>query len=151
MSELQHPDLAARLRNAFAQPAIEVPAEVEEAVLAVIAERAGQIRERRARRWWPAVELFPRYAWATAAVAVVALAILMWSLNVRPKQQVSAQPYDIDGDGQVDIVDAYQMARRIASGKRPPSNWDFNRDGVVDERDVSLIAQQSVAVSNEET
>ena len=49
-------------------------------------------------------------------------------------------PRDVNGDGVVDILDAFAVARavegsdeerRVRAGGRVPMRWDFNGDGVV--------------------
>lgn len=56
---------------------------------------------------------------------------------------------DLDGDGRVDIVDAYLMARRLGRGQGAPKGWDQNRDGRVDRRDVEAVALSAVALNKE--
>ncbi len=43
-----------------------------------------------------------------------------------------------------DIVNAYQLARRLDRKQTPEAQWDVNHDGVVDQRDVVLVAQAAV-------
>ncbi len=52
---------------------------------------------------------------------------------------------DVNGDGKVDILDAYLVARAIATHASLNPAWDVNRDGVVDQKDVDWIANTSVA------
>jgi hypothetical protein len=58
---------------------------------------------------------------------------------------VAAGPDDLNGDGRVDIVDAYLMARSIERG-RTERAWDKNRDGKVDRGDVDRIAFAAVSL-----
>jgi len=59
---------------------------------------------------------------------------------------------DVDGNGRVDILDAFQLARRIETrGPADPTRsgaadtqWDLNGDGRVDKDDVSLVASAAV-------
>jgi Dockerin type I domain len=152
MNSHQQPDLTevealltARLRDVFAQPPVEIPKEVDEAIVTMITERAGEIHNQRVRRWrLPIVEWQPRYGWAMgAATAILVVALAIWWVN-RPAPALRC---DIDDNGTVDIVDAYLMARRVQTGAGLPTAWDFNHDGRVDVRDVNLVARRSVAIS----
>jgi len=51
---------------------------------------------------------------------------------------------DLNRDGQVDILDSFALARELKSGKSLPAIFDVNGDGVVDERDMALIAAHAV-------
>jgi hypothetical protein len=51
---------------------------------------------------------------------------------------------DINHDGQVDILDAFALARQIEAGSPTAANLDLNRDGVVNRRDVELVAARAV-------
>ena len=52
---------------------------------------------------------------------------------------------DIDGDGVVDILDAFAMARHVKNGD-PDLTWDRNGDGVVDQEDVDHLARSTVTL-----
>jgi len=45
---------------------------------------------------------------------------------------------------QVDIFDAFSLARQLERGQKLDPRWDFNGDGVVDRRDVEAMARQAV-------
>jgi hypothetical protein len=51
---------------------------------------------------------------------------------------------DVNQDGRVDILDAYQLAQRVDSGAALPARFDFNRDGTVNRRDAELVAVRAV-------
>ena len=56
---------------------------------------------------------------------------------------------DVNGDGRVDILDAFQLARQMeANGpallKDDLRPFDRNGDGIIDETDVRLIATEAV-------
>lgn len=51
---------------------------------------------------------------------------------------------DINHDGQVNILDAFQLARELQSGQKLASGLDLNGDGAVNRRDVEIIAIQAV-------
>src|SRR5690606_29518660 len=61
-----------------------------------------------------------------------------------------AQPWDIDGSGRVNMVDAFVLARAIAAeeargdGSTPSALWDVTGDGVVDSGDVDAVAMRAV-------
>jgi hypothetical protein len=51
---------------------------------------------------------------------------------------------DLNHDGRVDILDAFQLAREAQSGTKADQGRDLNGDGVVDQRDAEFIAAQAV-------
>jgi hypothetical protein len=53
---------------------------------------------------------------------------------------------DVDGNGQIDIRDAFAVARAIQSGQPSMPEWDRNGDGIVDGADVDLIALTAVTL-----
>ena len=53
---------------------------------------------------------------------------------------------DIDGNGSINIIDAYIMNRRLMSGVAMPKNLDLNKDGNIDLEDVNTIAKTSVSL-----
>lgn len=57
----------------------------------------------------------------------------------------AATPADIDGNGRVDILDAYVMARGLANASTDlDPAWDINADGTIDQRDIDAVAQSAV-------
>jgi len=54
-------------------------------------------------------------------------------------------PADVNGDGRVDVIDAYVLARSLEGG-RPAAQWDQNHDGRVDRTDVDRIAFAAVSL-----
>ena len=52
---------------------------------------------------------------------------------------------DLDGNGRVDILDAFAVAREIRSG-RNQSEFDINGDGRLTQADVNEIAQRAVTL-----
>ena len=54
---------------------------------------------------------------------------------------------DIDGSGTIDILDAYELARSLRTGRPGLKHWDFNSDGRVDHADVDVIARRAVAIT----
>ena len=51
---------------------------------------------------------------------------------------------DVDQDGQVDILDAFALARSVKSGSSQANRWDQNGDGSTDQTDINLIAMNAV-------
>jgi hypothetical protein len=102
---------------------------VDRAVLAMAAAKASQIR----RAWWrDRVGRFSRYAAAAAAVLVLLFGLM--------RQRV------VEPDRPVDIVDAYLLARTLASGGPLSEDHDHNGDGRVDAADVDKVARLAVSL-----
>ncbi|GMU20260.1 MAG: hypothetical protein AMXMBFR13_03580 [Phycisphaerae bacterium] len=149
----------------------EVPPDVEADIL----ERAeGYFRRQRLVR-----RAFRRAGIAGLAAAA-ALAVVVWRGGFPSGPQESqvasappaltptarpAAPEDIDGNGHVDILDAFALARLLdgnsasgdssaASQKRntaTPAGPDLNADGRVDQEDVDLVAMAAVRLRDEAT
>jgi hypothetical protein len=82
-----------------------------------------------------------------AAAAAIALGCMLWfgrSSTPPVRKPVAAE--DIDHNGKVDIVDAFQLARHVESGRDIDRMWDFNGDGVIDRKDVDEVAFAAVAL-----
>lgn len=122
------PELARKL--ALAAPA--VPPELDARILAA-AETAAAARRRRSRR----VLLGLGGAVAAAAAVIVALLVGRGPL-------VYARG-DVNGDGQVDILDAHRLARGVEAGATQPS-WDVDGDGRVDRADVDAATRAAVTL-----
>src|ERR1051326_8657500 len=45
--------------------------------------------------------------------------------------------------GKLDILDAFFMARKVADKEPLANEWDFNHDGIVDGKDVDVVALAS--------
>lgn len=121
-------------RRVFVPPAID-------SVVLLAAHR------RLARPRWAGAGAF-RYwlnwpVWAAACLAVLGLVFLF----VKPAAvtPVIAQE-DVNHDGRVDILDAFQLARELQSGRKVTPRLDLNNDGVVDQHDVEIIAAQAVTL-----
>ena len=48
-----------------------------------------------------------------------------------------------------DIRDAFYVARQIKAHRALPASWDANGDGVVDEKDVQMLALAAVKIGGE--
>jgi hypothetical protein len=141
----QIPKLPAALQATLAEHAVRpvnVPRNRDDAVLS---EAKRQLRRQIGSRRWRTGMI-----WAAAAIAVIAMVV--WS-SVHPGStqpqfngntaSAGRNPADLDGDGRVDIFDAFMLARALRDG-RAVAAWDVNRDGSVDARDVALVAQRAV-------
>jgi hypothetical protein len=53
---------------------------------------------------------------------------------------------DIDGNGSVNIIDAYIMDRRLMSGVAMPKKLDLNGDGNINREDINSIIKTSVSL-----
>ena len=98
--------------------------------------------------------------WNLAAAAGILLAVLLTKglttfLAGPPQDQrtqteggadkpVAFAEADLNRDGQVNLLDAYLLQRRIEVQASLESAWDLTHDGVVDQRDVQAIAVESV-------
>lgn len=119
--------LATNLEDLFT-PSTPPSREAEDAILAAARARLSELRPKPARsmprRWLPH--------------AAAAAALLVWaSFN---SQQVAG---DLDGDGQVNVLDAFQLARALRDGDSH-SAVDGTGDGQVDRADVLRLMQQAV-------
>jgi len=105
-----------KFEPAFKSAPVEVPAEVDRAILSAAPSLL------RRRRWI-------RYAAPLAAAAALFLAIGLWSRPAHPQ----------------DIVDAYRLALRLQAGEAV-SGSDINGDGKVDMDDAKAMARRCVQV-----
>jgi hypothetical protein len=90
------------------------------------------------RRWmlWPAL--------ATACIVIAfIIRLLLAPAGARFARE------DLNRDGHVDILDSFALARELKTGRPLPAVFDVNGDGVIDERDVALIAAHAVAIGKE--
>jgi hypothetical protein len=94
--------------------------------------RAGLLETLAARRW---------AAWGGVAVTMIAVGALVW-LGGYPR--LAARPEDLTGDGVVDMLDAFALARELQRAPASHPQLDLNRDGAVDERDVQALAARAV-------
>ena len=125
-----------------------VPARMDRAILSAARERLSPKRRRVLVLKW-AVPL------AAAAAVLVAVGVVLpdgdkpalepaWSVA---KVQVPRAREDVDGSGQVDILDAFMLARRIEADDAPADTWDMDGDGAVGQGDVDLIAMAAVRLN----
>jgi hypothetical protein len=142
------PKLSGGLKALF-EPGGSVPPEVDRAIM----DRANRRLVRRSRRL--------AVRWASSAAAVAAVIVLVFVLNPTEKRTSRQMPdrsevrktsiaaaaevaSDIDHSGRVDILDAFKLARQIKAGLQPSEKWDMNGDGLVNRKDVDLVAFAAV-------
>jgi len=144
-NELRAPKRLKDDLGAFFEGAPAVPPQVDHA----IRHRAHRRLARRRPRLL-AVRLAVGAAAAAAVLLVVVLATPHFSGARRAATDASAQApairEDLDGNGRVDILDAFRLARRIEEEGVAPE-WDFNADGTVDAADVDVIAMAAVRLN----
>ncbi len=148
MNESLPPQLADRLAEASRQR-VFVPREVDEAILAAAQQHLAPVRQR--HRWRRVA------GWSSAVAAAVVVGVSAWlamiGLQGRPSPTAAPHvavrlPADIDGNGNVNVLDAFALARELnAAGNRPPTNGDVNGDGRIDQADVDAIAQRAVQLN----
>jgi anti-sigma factor RsiW len=135
--------IAGRFRPRFPAP-VDVPAEIEQRILWNARKRALELRRTPVRR----VLLQP--GWAVAAVVVLAFGVAtFWRQAIlapssAPPQRIARA--DIDGDGNVDMIDALRLARAVRGGGSLDPAWDVNGDGHVDELDTDAVAMRAVSI-----
>jgi hypothetical protein len=117
-----------------------VPPAVDESILTTA--RAGL-----ARRWRHRLMV----KWSAAVAAAAAVVLVSVRIGMHPVERggigtVATRVEDLNGDGRVDILDAFVLARRIKGGDALQKSWDVNGDGFVDQHDVDAIAQAAVKV-----
>jgi hypothetical protein len=138
------PQLRARLSALYGNgPAISRG--VDERILGAAREEMA----RRVRMRW-----VMRYAiGSVAAAAAVVLIVMRTTHQDQPPAKNGAAVVaaeDLNRDGKIDILDAYLMARSLAAKEAMAGEWDFNHDGMVDGRDVDVIALAAVKLKGEE-
>jgi hypothetical protein len=106
-----------------------IPAEIDRAILHTIRSRAASIRRMRLLLRWG--------GGAAAAAAMVLVALRVWPSH-GPAYHLGAT---------VTILDAFSLARQIKSGAKIDKTWDANGDGVIDQKDVDLLANRAVSLA----
>jgi len=127
-----------------------VPQEIDDAVLAAAREHLAPLRQRSRFGRWFAVG-------SGAGVAVAAtVALIIWIGSggfdqPRDEQTLAdaAAVEDIDGNGRVNILDAFTLARRLEREGPLDASLDITGDGRVDEADVDAIASRAVALNGD--
>lgn len=136
-NEGNEPKPGSRLARALGEmrnTAVFISPDVDKAVLEQAKPHLARIRARRLSR--------QRTAWLALAACAVLLALVAATWLNRSGRQFARE--DLNHDGRVDILDAFQLAREIRDGKARVDTGDFNGDGKVDEADVELLAKRAV-------
>ena len=128
-----------RLIEALIQASSErifVPPAIDRAILKTAERQFSPAWRGRSRRvwWWTGL--------ATASAVVVAFALVASQWQRVAKGRFAVE--DVNHDGQIDILDAFALARQVKQGSASDKRLDFNGDGVVDEKDVAAIAAHAV-------
>jgi hypothetical protein len=84
----------------------------------------------------------PRLAVVTGMLALVLVIVLVRPGSTPPPPMFARE--DLNHDGRVDILDAFALARQLKSGAPSGPGTDINGDGVVDQRDVEVLATRAV-------
>jgi len=137
----EEPSAPAKLVAALKQPParrVFVPPTVDEAVFH--AARRHLSKPRRS-----GFGLFHSWlVWPAMVTACLLLIGLVYFITKPTGKTPSFALEDINHDGRVDILDAFQLARELQAGTRPAPDLDLNGDGVVDQRDAALLAAHAV-------
>ena len=129
------PRLIEALRQASSER-IFVPPAIDQTILKAAQRQLSPLRRARARRvWW-----WTRLATASAVVVAFALVTAQWHRSANGRFGLE----DLNRDGQIDILDAFALARQVKQGNSPDKRLDLNGDGVIDEKDVATIAGHAV-------
>jgi hypothetical protein len=82
--------------------------------------------------------------WVAAATTAIVLVIAMPRFVAKPGNSFAKE--DLNLDGRVDILDAFALATKLKAGAIASPQLDLNGDGVVDSRDVAVLAAQAVSL-----
>ena len=133
------------LRGLFGPPGA-VPPQVDKAIMEQADRRLAKPRRLIVRMRWA--------AGVAAAAAVILVGVVLFNPPSAIRHPPSTSPglaegrADIDGNGRVDILDAFQLARHIESRGPADERWDLNGDGRVDKDDVDLAAFAAVLLGS---
>jgi len=134
--ELELPETLRRALVDLYTLSSRIPTQIDHAILG----RARSEYRGRRRMWvgtrWAAIAL------ATAAMVTIAIRLL--TPVVEGNKPQLAHLGDVNHDKKVTILDAYIVARHIARHEPLDKAWDVNGDGVVDQKDVELLASMAV-------
>ncbi len=156
------PELVRDLRALYPYPATP-PADVVQAVRTEAREQIGNLRRHRRWGFWSSIAACIGFVFIMQQVMrtstlpeigdrervvqspAPAAAGRRMATSVADELDADDKANDIDGNGRVDILDAYAMARGLANESSPPNPaWDINADGTIDQRDIDAVAQSAV-------
>jgi hypothetical protein len=138
--------LSADLKDIF-KPQIEVPPEVDRAVMERARKHLSPLQSGKGKRLWV------HWSWRIAAAAAVIILAFSLDLTKRPDKTTDGfsisktQAEDIDQNGRVDILDAFKLAKHIESADHTETKWDLNGDGLIDRNDVDVVAYAAVRLN----
>jgi hypothetical protein len=131
--DFDFPKLGEAMQAAYRHRA-NVPATVDDAIIAAARERFS--RRRRLR-------LMAR--WGTGLAAGVAAAIVLIVSLHRP-----APLGPVGFDRQMTMIDALNLAKHLTARETIDKSWDINRDGAIDQKDIDAVAAMSVTLKRGE-
>jgi hypothetical protein len=141
---LQAPPALVSAFKRLPNPPIFIPPTADEAILRAASRR---FNRRQQSRW------FRFIPWVAAAAAAILLLAIIRPFLPKPASAPSAgsrfAQEDLNHDGQVDILDAFALARRLKAGATANPQLDLNGDGVIDERDITIIAARAVKLEKD--
>ena len=121
-----------------------VPPAVDAAVLGAARQHFARTTSSAEAKGHFARVLRHRLLWPAVATTCVVFAALTY---VASRSSPAFAREDLNHDGRVDILDAFQLARETQSGAKPKARADFNRDGQVDQRDAEFLAKHAVQLA----
>jgi hypothetical protein len=142
-SESDDPRLPRELEHALGRafaPDREARAEIARRLAPAARERMAELSRQRA----PVRPLRRPWMWRGAAAAAVLATLGVWYTRWSASSARECGP-DFDGNGRIDVLDAFHVARGIASGTAR-AEWDFDGNGRVDRGDADELARRAVKV-----
>ena len=115
-----------------------IPPAIDKAILKAAERQLSRNPSRRPRLFW----VFSGLATA-GAVVLIGLASLHFHQADR-HAATPGLPKDLNQDGQIDILDAFALARQLKQGHPTDLQLDVNGDGVIDDKDIAALAAQAV-------
>ncbi len=125
----------------LSKKAIFIPRATDEAILSAARRHLFESQKPAYRSWF----IKPWIA-ATAALALLVVVVFYLQRKPAPAPGSNFAREDVNHDGQVDILDAFALARQLTPGAKANLQPDLNGDGVIDERDVALVAARAVSL-----
>ncbi|HVQ65314.1 MAG TPA: dockerin type I domain-containing protein [Terriglobia bacterium] len=119
---------------------IPVPRSLDDAVLKAARRALNQpVLVESASRWW-AIQNWPNWA-RVPGLAAAGLLVAFLSFMLMPSRFARE---DVNRDRNVNILDAFELARELRSGATLPARFDFNGDGIVNRADADVVAAEAV-------
>ena len=133
------------LRSQFGS-VVGVPSAIDEAILADARRQLTIARPGIARRRWKVLSIAGLSSSLAAAAVVLMFRAGVPNPTLDAQQPLSAAQLrdgDVDGNGRVDILDAFAVARQLQQGTAIAA-VDADGDGRTTQADVDLLAQRAV-------